>query len=111
MSKRTEGQCAGLKDLSAASRRLFRRLVQEYEIADLGGLEVLKSGLHSLESAEAAEKRIEADGAVLTDRWGQLKAHPLLPVARDNRAAWQSALKALNLSIGEQPKLGRPEGR
>jgi hypothetical protein len=37
------------------------------------------------------------------DRFGQVKVHPLLPSERDARAAFISAMRALNLNIGVQP--------
>lgn len=96
------------QDLSASSRRLFRSLVLEYSIGDRGGLEILRSGLRALDQAEAAEAAIAKGGQTQTDRFGQLRAHPLLPIARDFRAQWSAALRALNLSVGEPPKVGRP---
>jgi hypothetical protein len=85
-------------------------LSQEYSIDDSGGRETLRSGLRSLEQAEAAEAIVERDGRMLTDRFGQVKAHPMLVIARDFRAQWLAALRQLNLAIGDPPKIGRPEG-
>lgn len=99
-----------MRSLSPGSRHLYRTLTHEYRIADAGGLQVLLSGLRSLDLAAKAEAAIAKDGLTLADRWGQVKAHPLLPVARDHRAAWQAALRNLNLAIGDPPKPGRPEG-
>jgi len=96
--------------LSKTSRQLFQRLTREYTISDSGGREILRSGLRALDQAEAAEARIAKDGIAQNDRFGQARAHPLLPIARDFRAQWLQALKALNLSVGTEPKIGRPEG-
>ena len=96
--------------LTPASRAIYRRLVGEYGIRDSGGLEILRSGLCALDQAEAAEARIAKDGQATVDRFGQVRAHPLLSVARDFRSQWLAALKALNLAIGDAPKIGRPEG-
>ena len=101
---------AGAPRLSPELASLYRTLTRAYNITDPGGIEVLLSGLTSLAAARAAEARIAADGLVQADRFDQLKAHPLCPVARDARAAWQAALRALNLDIGTAPKVGRPEG-
>lgn len=98
------------RGLTATSRRLFVELAGEYGIFDSGGREILRSGLRALDQAEAAERRIREDGAVQKDRFGQLRGHPLLAVARDFRSMWQSALRQLNLAIGEPPKVGRPGG-
>ena len=94
--------------LSKASEALFDKLQAEYDIRDSGGVEILRSGLRALDQAMAAESAIGEQGQVTTDRFGQLRAHPLLPVARDFRAQYVAAIKALNLSIGEPAKLGRP---
>ena|SRR5438067_3622357 len=99
-----------LSGLSAESRRLFRKLCDEYGIVDTGGCETLRSGLRSLEQAEAAEAIVRKDGRMLRDRFGQRRAHPMLVVARDFRSQWLTALRQLNLAIGEPPKVGRPEG-
>ena len=96
--------------LSAASRRLFRELSAVYAITDVGGREILHSGLRAKDQAEAAEARISHDGQSTVDRFNQVRAHPLLAVARDFRAQWLAALRALNLATGSEPKIGRPEG-
>jgi len=90
---------SGPQGLSGASRRLFKRLCSEYRIDDGGGRETLRSGLRSLEQALQAEAIVAADGPMLTDRFGQRRAHPML-----------AALRQLHLAIGEPPKIGRPEG-
>ena len=110
MKKSAEPSTPRPAELSRESQQLFRELCEEYAITDSGGREVLRSGLRALDQAVAAEARIAVDGAVQKDRFGQLRAHPLLAVARDFRVMWQSALRQLNLSIGEPPKVGRPEG-
>ena len=98
------------KCLTPSSKALFRQLVQEYRIGDVGGLAVLTSGLISLQQAVTAEATIARDGQVVVDRWGQRKSHPLASVARDCRSAWLAALRQLNLSIGDPASPGRPEG-
>lgn len=96
------------RELSASARRLFANLTGEYRIDDLGGREILRSGLRALDLAEAAERQIEAEGRTLRDRFEQVRAHPLLGIARDYRAQWAAALRQLNLAVGEPPKVGRP---
>ena len=96
--------------LTPAARRLYKQMTLEYQIQDTGGRRILLSGLRSLDLAEAAEAQLDADGAVLADRWGQKKAHPAWSVARDARAAWLASLRLLNLAVGDVPKRGRPGG-
>ena len=58
-----------------------------------------------------AQAVIEAEGPTTTDRFGQVKAHPMHTVERDSRAQMIQALRALNLDI-EPPRdgPGRPPG-
>jgi len=88
------------KHLSPAARRIFRQIVDEYDIRDSGGLRVLTAGLTALDRAESARKQIDADGMLIADRWGQRKPHPLIPAERDARAQWLQSLKLLDLDIG-----------
>src|SRR5262245_31135892 len=106
----TKSRSKPVQPLSAEHQRLFRRLCREYSITDSGGRQTLLSGLRSLAQAEQAEAIVEADGPMVTDRFGQRRAHPMFVVARDFRSQWLAALRMLNLSIGEAPKVGRPEG-
>ena len=41
----------------------------------------------------------ERNGATVDGRDGQLRAHPLLAVERDSRAAWLQAVKLLGLEL------------
>ena len=59
----------------------------------------------------SAQGQIAKDGTTSTDRFGQLKAHPLLPTERDSRAAMLQALKLLHFDIEPlKGKVGRPGG-
>lgn len=100
---------ANLKGLTPSSRRLFRQLALEYRVTDGGGQQVLLSGLHAKDQAEAAEAIVAKDGRLLVDRFGQSRAHPLLATIRDFRSQWTAALRQLNLAIGDPPKVGRPQ--
>jgi hypothetical protein len=84
-------------------------LQAEYGIEDAGGLAVLSIAGEALDRLRLAQAAIEADGATVVDRFGQTKAHPLLPVERDARAAYLAALKALNLDL--EPLQDRPARR
>jgi len=95
--------------LSPAAQALYRRLTREYAITDAGGLAILHSALVSLDGALRAGETIAKDGMSFADRFNQRTAHPLLPVARDCRAAYVAGLRALNLAIGDPTAPGRPE--
>ena len=100
------------KALSLAARRLWRALVAEYRLDDVAAMAILTAGLEAFDRAAAAKELLDADGPVVTDRWGQRKVHPAASVERDSRAAWMSALKQLNLDVEPlRDGPGRPGGR
>jgi P27 family predicted phage terminase small subunit len=97
--------------LSPEARRWWRRLQQEYAFDDQGGLLLLQTALESFDRMRAAQAAIKEDGATSLDRFGQLKAHPLLPTERDARAAMMAALRQLNLDLEPlRDGPGRPPG-
>ena len=99
------------KALSAEARRRWRELVAEYDIRDSAGLQILQTAMEAFDRMRAAQAQIAKDGQMHADRFGQVKAHPLLPIERDSRAAMLMALKALNFDIEPlRGKVGRPGG-
>jgi P27 family predicted phage terminase small subunit len=99
------------KNLSSEAKSLWRRLVAEYGIGDEGGFQILRAGLEAFDRMRGAQAQIAKDGITLTDRFGQAKAHPLLPVERDARAQYLAALKAMNLDLEPlHDRPGRPGG-
>ena len=99
------------KNLSSEAKAIWRRLVSAYGIADEGGFEILRTGLEAHDRMRGVQRQIAADGATFTDRFGQVKSHPLLSVERDSRAQYLAALKALNLDLEPlRDKPGRPGG-
>lgn len=99
------------KGLSAEAKRRWRAIQTEYRIADSAGLQVLTTYAEAFDRMRSAQQRIDKDGATYVDRFGQVKAHPLLPVERDARAAMLNALKCLNLDLEPlHDRPGRPGG-
>jgi hypothetical protein len=88
---------------------LVQSLRAEFGIEDAGGralLAVIKEArIRQLE----AQAVIDAHGAVVKDRFGQLRANPACVVERDSRTAILSALRQLHLDV-EPPYdgVGRP---
>ena len=100
------------KGLSTAARTRWRKLQAEYDITDAGGLQILAVGLEAFSRMQDAQARIRRDGITFTDRFGQVKAHPLLACERDARAQYLASLKALNLDLEPlRDRPGRPGGR
>jgi len=99
------------KHLSADAKRWWRKLQQEYRIADGGGLLLLLTAMEAFDRMRSAQAAIKEEGATGLDRFAQLKAHPLLSVERDSRAAMMAALKQLNLDLEPlRDGVGRPPG-
>ena len=87
-------------------------IAKEYEIKDPAGKLYLGQLLEALCRLREAQKIVARDGAVVKDRWGQLKQHPATLVERDARMAIFKALAALRLDLEPlRDKAGRPPGR
>jgi P27 family predicted phage terminase small subunit len=100
------------RSLSREGKKIWKDLQAEYQITDPGGLLILKTGLEALDRLREAQAVIAKEGPQVQDRFGQWKAHPLLTVERDSRAAMLAALKALNLDLEPlRDGPGRPPGR
>lgn len=89
------------KHLKVDARRMWQRLQADYVLDDAAGLALLQAACESFQRAEDARATIDKAGAVLSDRFGQLKAHPACAIERDARGQMIAALRALRLSPGE----------
>ena len=99
------------KGLSREAKGWWRKLVAEYAIEDEAGFLMLQTSLEAFDRMRQAQAVLKEDGLVVTDRWGQRKAHPLVTVERDSRAQMMAALKALNLDVEPlRSGPGRPSG-
>jgi P27 family predicted phage terminase small subunit len=100
------------KHLSRESRAWWRKLAEDYGIDDAGGQTLLTSAAECLDRLREAQAQIQTDGPMVTDRFGQQKAHPLLSVERDARIGLLSAMRDLHLDLEPlHPGPGRPPGR
>jgi hypothetical protein len=100
------------KHLTKESKRIWREILNEYQIDDTAGLKILRVSLEAFDRAQAARVQIDLDGMTVQDRFGAKKPHSLLPIERDSRAAFLAGLKALNLDLEPlRDRPGRPAGR
>jgi P27 family predicted phage terminase small subunit len=100
------------KGLTAQSKTLWKRLASDYGIDDDAGLLLLQTAMEARDRMKAAQEAIARDGMTVLDRFGQRKAHPLLPAERDARAQMLAALRALNLDVEPlHDRPGRPAGK
>ena len=99
------------KHLSTEARRWWDRIAGEYDLGEDHGPLLLQTALEAFDRMRGCQKQIAKDGPMLPDRFGQLKAHPLLAAERDSRAQMMQAIKQLGLDIEPpNPFMGRPPG-
>lgn len=89
------------KHLRADARRMWDRLRADYAIDDSAGLALLQAACEAYQRAQEARERIDKDGAILKDRFKQLKPHPACVIERDARSQMINALRALRLAPDE----------
>jgi hypothetical protein len=75
------------KSLKRHGMSLFRFITQNFSL-ETHHLALLTQACQALDRAESARVRIEREGLVHLDRFGQPKSHVLLPIERDSRAAF-----------------------
>ena len=91
------------RHLEAAERTLWRSITQEFSFDDPASLALLRSALEAHQRARRCRLVIDKEGLTTRDRFGQVRAHPLLAAERDARAAFLASMRALNLDLGAQP--------
>ena len=100
------------KHISKEAKGIWRGLLDEYEITDIAGIQILQASLEAFDRAQAARKAIDMDGMTIVDKFNQVKPHVLIACERDSRAAFLAGLKHLNLDLEMlRDGPGRPPGR
>ncbi len=106
-----EGSHYAPRHLGPAGRAFWTTVLTSFELED-HALTLLAAACESLDRAAGARALVEAEGAVVRDRWNQAKPHPAVAIERDARAAFVVAYRALGLDLelaGPSPK-GRNNG-
>lgn len=86
--------------LTAAAKRLWDQLQADFVLDDAAGRLLLQSALEAWDRQQQARQTIADEGAVVRDRWNQLKANPAVGIERDARTQLHSALRLLKLEPG-----------
>ena len=97
--------------LSPVAKSWWKKLMDEYSIDDQAGLLILETALRAMDRMTMASELVDKHGAVVIDKFNQLKANPACAVERDSRAAMMGALKSLNLDLEPLANPGRQPGR
>lgn len=99
------------KDVRPEAKKEAKRLIDEYGIDDVGGILYIRTFADAYTTELNAQDIINKEGLTITDRFGQIKSHPLCSVLRDARSQKLAALKALNLDLEPlRDGPGRPGG-
>ena len=84
---------------------LWNQLVEEYRIDDAAGLALVGTACECMDRIRVAQ------GAFISNRYGQARVHSACALEKDSRNGFLVALKLLNLDI--EPlceNVGRPPG-
>jgi hypothetical protein len=97
--------------LKTEGKKLWNDIQREYGIGDSGGLSHLETACRCMDDITKFRELVECDGALVPDRFGQLKPHPLISAIRDLESTKRQSLLALNLDVKPAKAPGRPPGR
>jgi phage terminase small subunit len=101
--KKPPGPDAAPAHLGPAGAELWRRLIHDFSLRDSAARALLQTACECTDRLAQIRAAIDADGASVTDRFGQRKPHGLLAAERDARSGFLQAMKGLGLT-------GAPEG-
>jgi P27 family predicted phage terminase small subunit len=112
ITKPSAGPPKAPKNLPAEGRKLWDRLVGEFELDDEGSQVLLRVAVEAYCRMRQAAAILDKEGLVSIDRFGQTRAHPATLIERDSRAAFVATVKSLHLPLGAAgpPRIGRPPG-
>ena len=88
-------------------QRLWLGTLKEYDIADIGGREMLAQACAALDRAEELREQIDRDGAVIRTKTG-MRDHPALKHELASRAFVVRTLHRLGLDVEPVGRIGRP---
>ena len=97
-------------DLSPSAAEHFRRLRDDYGIADSFGIFILSEALRSWDRAESARRIIQTHGELLGSGT-RLRKNPAAAIEQTARAACLKALRSLGCETEPVAAPGRPRGR
>ncbi len=87
------------KHLSPEMKAFWNAILRDFAPDD-AGLKVLQAACEAFDAAQGAREAVAADGLTVRDRFGQVRAHPLLAEERRQRESYVRAVIALGLDRG-----------
>lgn len=87
-------------EMSPEARALWRRIVAEFEF-DAGEREVLEALCRAYQRQREAQAILDRDGIVMTTRFGEVRAHPAVAIARDSATLLARLVSQLKLESAD----------
>jgi P27 family predicted phage terminase small subunit len=101
-------QPAPPRKLKKIGKDHWKEIVSAYDFQnDVGSLKILENGCRAWQKADELETIIDANGNSCADKFGQIKAHPLLPLYRDFLAQHTACMKILGVHQEPVQRTGR----
>ena len=97
------------RQLRVHGRALWDAVMSEYDINDIGGIEVLAQICSAVDRAEDLAAQVNIDGCVIMTKSGP-REHPALRAELGCRAFVCRNLQRLGLNIETLKPVGRPSG-
>jgi P27 family predicted phage terminase small subunit len=93
---------AAPKHLSADSRRVWRRVADDFDLwQEDAALLTLTAAMEARDRCEQAREQLATEGLTVATGAGGLKPHPAAGIERDNRLAMVRCLRELSLDGGD----------
>ena len=89
---------------------LWRRVHADYQIEDVGGLEMLAQACAAVDRAEGCRQMVDQHGPIVKTRSGIVREHPALRAELSARAFVVRTLARLGLDVEPVRPIGRPPG-
>jgi Phage terminase, small subunit len=90
--------------LEAEEAALFKSIVAEFRVDDIGSLQLLTTAMEAHARCRICRETIDKEGMTVKDRFGVLQPHPLLKTEASARGQYLAALRALNLEPPQPAK-------
>jgi hypothetical protein len=97
--------------LSRKAKRLWFGILENWALSDQAGLVILENLCRTQQRIDEAQRILDREGMVVTNRFGKLEQHPASMILRAEVANFAKFHKALNLEVpDDDTRAGRKPG-
>jgi phage terminase small subunit len=94
--------------LGKKGRNFFNKTAERYNFYDQHGIELLTHAAEVLDRLEELRKRIDGEGLLVANRFGELRENPAVKVERDQKILFARLVRELNFDTPEEEEYTRP---